>query len=841
MRSSRARFKSHRVLAIVAVAFLLLSAHRVRRAQAVTFDLTYLPGNGVAPVTDPTGSRLSAHLAAAAAEWSDLIKDDFQIEVNYWWGDRPDGVAASTTLLTESPDGTRMLKATIEFDPAPSANNTVFNYFFDPTPGVHEEFDLQQQLYRDLSAADQSAIYQATAATPLLEAGYAGPTNLVAQQNNLDLYSYVLHELGHVMGVSGQLSKGVDQQLDGDFDLPTTLLAGYEMAVLNNGSGHLASGAAGDALLQRSFPAGMRFLPSATDVLATSSVSQWNQIDLRRKDLLAGASWASAANWAGARLPDAADDAYVRLGGAIDLDGPAVARNLLVAGGTHLRTGPHTLDVVGDARIDSDGSFPFARLTVETGGTLLADVVRVQGAQLELDGGSVQSATDITVEQVSNSGSITGSGLVNVGRRLTNNGIISAANDELLTFTTPQTGNAFDLDGGGTGNVRALAGDLRFEGRVFPFAGLMSIGAGRTLSVTEGWTLMNGGRAALIGSGSQAAVLDGGTVEVRGDVVANLDSRIAAPIVLQASGLLSVPDADDRLTLGTSLADAIDYAGGTVSGLGTLRHNGNVNVRSGATQRLQVGTLDWDGSTGAATTLNSEATLIVDVEQLSDAYDGNVDLHSATLDVATSAGLWQYRGQMRLNTDGSGTSTLRGALMELGPNGSLEVRGEANFEAPLQLDGSATLDGTANFQHPVGVGGSLQAIAGHSRYVDLALSPGSSLQIAGGTVEISNFNRDASASIDLQGGTLVLDGGDGRLNSSFAYGSLESSTPRVEVRNGGDLAATFSWSVGHAAETQAMLVVAGASSDGSRRSTLRGTGGGAGADFIVGNAGVGAA
>ncbi len=60
-----------------------------------------------------------------------------------------------------------------------------------------------------------------------------------------------------------------------------------------------------------------RTLPSAVDVLSIAAVAHWTEVDLPRKDFLTGSSWATASNWEGGRVPDAADAVSIRHGGTV--------------------------------------------------------------------------------------------------------------------------------------------------------------------------------------------------------------------------------------------------------------------------------------------------------------------------------------------------------------------------------------------------------------------------------------------------------------------------------------------------------------------------------------------
>ena len=120
---------------------------------------------------------------------------------------------------------------------------------------------------------------------------------------------------------------------------------------------------------------------------------------------------------------------------------------------------------------------------------------------------------------------------------------------------------------------------------------------------------------------------------------------------------------------------------------------------------------------------------------------------------------------------------------------------------------------------------------------ETSIGAGDTLTLNNGSLTTTDFTKNGS--LLFEGGTLEIRGGDAVFNSSFTFSGPEATTPQFRVVEGGDAAVTFSFQVGRTLGEYGSAVVSGISSDATRRSTIRGTGGGAGADLIVGADGTG--
>ncbi len=265
-------------------------------------------------------------------------------------------------------------------------------------------------------------------------------------------------------------------------------------------------------------------------------------------------------------------------------------------GNSHLRADNGTLTVtnailnvgtIGTA--DTDGAL---RVT-NPWNTNVAD-------QLELQGGSVGGA-NIFNGTVVNPGLIIGFGTVAVNQ-VVNDGRIAAKGGTLtLNYTL-----APDLDGGGgNGIIEAIQGDMIIVDPVTDlFDGVATVGAGRTMTFTGGWTLstgtlnLNGGASSL-----DAATVKGLSQTLRGTV--NID-QIAAfdiPTTFFSTAQVNLPDFTDQLRLDDN---ATITAGASFSGAGKLSNTlgSTLILQDGANVGVRLdnnGLLEIGNSPGSAT------------------------------------------------------------------------------------------------------------------------------------------------------------------------------------------------------------------------------------------------
>jgi hypothetical protein len=308
-------------LHLICSATLVLSV--AASATGIDIVTTYDRPLSQPPLFDADAEHLTALVESAARMYEDIIEDKWTIDLAFTWGDLGDAgtLGLATTRATDQGKPT---VARMRFN----TNETV-NWFIDTTPNDHREYALRQTLVRDLTNADRRDAF--TGDPPdVMEVGFGGPS--LSASNSTDLYSVILHELGHVLGLSSPVIAG--EADDGDFDVPSDFLgvaAGIQVATEDRA--HLA--ASSTAMFPMVTP-DIRRLPSATDVLAIATSAGWKEIDLPRQDFLTGDAWHTRGNWEGNSVPDADDDVYLRHGGNVLFDAPSAAKSVSVADETQL-------------------------------------------------------------------------------------------------------------------------------------------------------------------------------------------------------------------------------------------------------------------------------------------------------------------------------------------------------------------------------------------------------------------------------------------------------------------------------------------------------------------------
>ncbi|MEX0887166.1 MAG: hypothetical protein WD009_12090 [Phycisphaeraceae bacterium] len=584
-------------------------------ASAININLTY--DEDETPSYDPDGSLLMATASAAALLWEDYFHDSFSITIDFSWSNL---------------DGTTLGLADSVFDNIWIQSSPSSPWYIDTTPWDHSEFDFSgtgtsqnawagQTLYRDLSASQQSAWFNGSP-PGLMEVGYRGAADSDSPAfGRLDLFSTVVHEMGHILGVNFDPA-------DETWDPPASQLGGQSIEIEPdpNDSGHLA---ARSALMCAGCGAmNLRRLPSTTDILAVAADESWTNVDLPRQDFLGGTTWNASlgysANsiWEGGRAPDADDTAYIRHGGGVTLVTDVAVANLLVDESSSLMTSSYKL-TVGDVltvgtsaadlvRVDGPGEIETFRAEVAgellVRGTLTIEQLAVAtGGTVELEAGVVR-AHHIGFNADMN-GLITGHGTIDASGLVNNDGTLAPAGGTLLLVDAAGP-VLWNLDGvNHVGVVDVTAGDLTILGPNLQFDGEMRIGAGRTVAVNDAsWRLGEDGVLKFEGqvptatfrgyAGAGHAYIDG-TIDVDRTGVFDI------PVTFEDDATVWVNDTLAQLLL----LGPVTYEGGSYNGAGIIEQRNDATVEQDTESYVRVHDFDGTKDAPTETTINPGKTL----------------------------------------------------------------------------------------------------------------------------------------------------------------------------------------------------------------------------------------
>jgi hypothetical protein len=132
---------------------------------------------------DNATARLQFIVQLAAEHWMDIIEDDHDMTVRFWWADIADPDAQ---IVEKDTDG----RPTVVYIRIP-ANKA---WYFDPFPALDDEFAMAPRLVRTLHPDEFDEVFIGSP-PEVFEVAYTGlgPGN--------DLVTAVLHEMGHGVGL----------------------------------------------------------------------------------------------------------------------------------------------------------------------------------------------------------------------------------------------------------------------------------------------------------------------------------------------------------------------------------------------------------------------------------------------------------------------------------------------------------------------------------------------------------------------------------------------------------------------------------------------------------------
>lgn len=783
------RADASRTLAAKAAALVALSAGLAAPASALNIVLVF---DANVPGAVGTAGTVRHLINSAAEMWEDWIEDTHTLTLTIGWTNTGGSTLAVHSLTGEGGTPHRETSGNIDF-------GNQWTWFIDDTPLQDEEFDMASTIWRDVSAGNRTAWFNGTALNEF-EVGRTG--NAISgggATGATDMLSVALHEIGHALGMSAANNATIAQTNDDDYDFSTTLTRGGALAARVASGSNIAHLQSNLANMFPSVGQGVRRLPSPTDIFSTASGSLWTNIDLDRKYFhLTSGDWDTNGNWIGNDQPDSTEDAYLVDGNtAIVNNAGNLARNVFISEAANVRinsggalTVANTMVIDGldtDLEMNAGGSATInGRLTVQN----VAEVF-MNGGALTLNGGATINAGTV----------IRGDGTINVNNTdLVNNGEIEAQSG-LLTISG-LTAGVLDLDGtSGAGILTASSGDLTFLGtQSDAFDGVINIGADRTMSFINAWTLGNG--TVNFNTSATDATLSGGLVTVDGNIrVTGTGVAEITAATSFTSGASVILDADETLLL----TGAATFNGGSYTGAGTLRTDGNVTVVGATT--IATTTYDWDGyvpyntftiGNGAAFTINSD---FIEGPTFTNQFDGTL-VNNGALTVNTSTG-WEMAGDMTM----SSAATLAGQTVTI--SGTIDANGAGNdilanqvFESTAAVTMTAagdelTLTGNTTF-----MGGSYTGLGVLHLDGNVTVAASTTINVAtldwDGFVPYNTFtvNNGATCTINSDFIDILGDGFDG---SAVVDGTLNVNTNAAWTNSAGGVVDLISGVLGGSA------------------------------------------
>jgi len=293
------------------------------------------------------GGNLVDIFEAAARVWEHAINDDFTIVFDYSWGPvAPRVFGSSHTLLTQGGTPLRETRGRLTFDnEVRDAGPDFWPLYLDPSPLNNEEVPNFTESSIDLGG---------------------GEINFIRLFNTpgfdfKDLFTIVLHEIGHGLGLSRANNNFIAETVDGNITIRNPLpFSGTVVPVVAE---HLDLYPPGTLMGRNGIPLNCRLLPSEVDILVMAQLSGFRNFNLE----LQPQSEQIAIDIRPGRFPNtiklsSGERISVAILSTPSFDAPTVVdRRSLTFGRTgdetSLARNPFVIDVNGDGLLDLVGQF----------------------------------------------------------------------------------------------------------------------------------------------------------------------------------------------------------------------------------------------------------------------------------------------------------------------------------------------------------------------------------------------------------------------------------------------------------------------------------------------------
>ena len=272
-----AKSKRIPVVLLILAGLILMPALTPPSARAIDIVIQ-LGDEGENPFFDPAGLGLRSMFYTAAAYWEDYLPEEgetgtYEVDI-FWSSSEFDDDPTSLGVWYYQAGGDN----NIYINPYPlDDSGSPIPWYIDQTPTDHSEFDFENPdrfwsstnnryvyqggtwHYGEVDPNEQSAWFGGSP-PDLMEIGYRGAAKIPALEDQYDLFSTAIHELGHELGVN---SSGGPWEAD-----PAWLAGGTATIYENADEGHLA--ARTSLMCEGCGLQGTRRMPSAIDIMAVA-------------------------------------------------------------------------------------------------------------------------------------------------------------------------------------------------------------------------------------------------------------------------------------------------------------------------------------------------------------------------------------------------------------------------------------------------------------------------------------------------------------------------------------------------------------------------------------------